>query len=131
MKGFYLVGLILLTTVSAYAQVEREKNFKDFRGHQLRQFDREEFRKSVARTSVRSENSTRLIHYPNPSSSKLYIESEMARSVDVSDGEGLILATLDLRAGRTELDVSAYESGVYYMRQTADRKLLAKILVTK
>ena len=54
--------------------------------------------------------------YPNPVSEHVYLESEMAAHVTISDITGRLMNELDINAGTNRLETANWNSGMYIMQ---------------
>lgn len=80
-------------------------------------------------TSTSNELNAQINIYPNPVTNQLYIESEVAISVRISNIHGIQMFFKELKERKDIIDVSSFASGVYYLEVQKENQLLVKRLV--
>ena len=83
--------------------------------------------------TVQQEGETNLNIYPNPTSGEITIQhaSLPIREVEVSDVFGKLLARVSVDDFQTNLDMSPYASGVYFVRVITEQGVVTKRVVKR
>lgn len=79
------------------------------------------------------ENDHHLYIYPNPTSGVITIQhaSSHIREIEVSDVFGKLLARIPVNGFQTNLDMSPYDSGVYFVRVSTEQGVVTKRVVKR
>jgi hypothetical protein len=72
------------------------------------------------------ENSLNLSVYPNPTTNNLIIESPQSAVIEITDVQGQLIKTLTSTDNKTIIDVSAFASGVYFIKATTEKGVVIK-----
>jgi hypothetical protein len=69
--------------------------------------------------------------YPNPANSKITIESQQHELIEISNIQGQLIKTLATTGNKTNIDVSALPSGMYFVKVKSENGIAVKKLVKK
>ena len=69
--------------------------------------------------------------YPNPTNNQFTIEVKTPFEVTITNLEGQVLQTLNLKAGATRISLEAYENGIYFIEGLSDKNRFVKKLIVK
>lgn len=75
-------------------------------------------------TELKNDNS--LDVYPNPTNGLFMIENPSMESIEIYDALGRIIFTDNNRSGRIVVDLSNYDTGIYFIRSGSNSVLLSK-----
>lgn len=75
-----------------------------------------------------SSNNT-IIIYPNPTEGQLFIKTEEASSVSIINIEGKLLQKMNVNIGTTDISLTTYSSGMYFIKITNSKGLLTKKII--
>jgi len=67
--------------------------------------------------------------YPNPASNNLTVESAVNGVIDIINIQGQLIQTLPTSRNKTNIDISSYPSGVYFLEIRTDKGLEVKKFV--
>jgi len=93
---------------------------------------------STSRSNIATNNTTgineilsnNLIHvFPNPATDKVTIETPSQAIIEISNIEGQMIKTIATSGTKTNIDVSAFPSGVYVIRAMTDRGITTEKFV--
>ncbi|MBN2776967.1 MAG: T9SS type A sorting domain-containing protein, partial [Bacteroidales bacterium] len=79
--------------------------------------------------NINSLNDASIVIYPNPSSGIFNIESEILSTIVITDVTGRVILTTDLINKNTEIDLSNYGNGVYFISFILDNKTTTRKII--
>ncbi|MFA4853644.1 MAG: DNRLRE domain-containing protein [Bacteroidales bacterium] len=85
------------------------------------------FNASVPEIKILNTNS--LSVYPNPATNNLIIEAPQKASIEILNLQGQLIKTLAASSNKTSVDVSAFPSGVYFIRVKTEKRVTIKKFV--
>jgi hypothetical protein len=67
--------------------------------------------------------------YPNPATNKITIESPQLAVIEITNIQGQLIKTLAANSHKTSIDISAYSSGVYFVKVKTEKGIMVKKFV--
>ncbi|MFA5781373.1 MAG: T9SS type A sorting domain-containing protein [Bacteroidales bacterium] len=70
-----------------------------------------------------------IIVYPNPATNNITIESQQQAVIEISNIEGQLIKTLATNSNKTNVDISALPSGIYYVKVKTEKRMIVEKFV--
>jgi YVTN family beta-propeller protein len=67
--------------------------------------------------------------YPNPATNNITIESPQLAVIEITNIQGQLIKTLAANSHKTSIDISAYSSGVYFVKVKTEKGIMVKKFV--